>query len=114
MNRGDLPSRRQNKMVEEILHKAGEYIRREASPRSLITATRADITSDLKRVVIYVSVLPVEHAEEAMDFLKRQRTFFHDFLKEKTVLRNVPTIDFVLDIGEANRQRVDEVLREKK
>jgi len=107
-------SRRQNRVREEILHKAGEFLAREASNRSLITATRADISSDLKNTRIYVSVLPKEREEEALAFLKRSRTDFHEYLKSKTVLRNVPTVDFVLDIGEMNRQQVDDALREKK
>ncbi len=107
-------SRRQNKVREEIAHKAGEFLAREASNRSLITVTRADVSPDLKNTKIYVSVLPQDRAEEAMAFLKRSRTDFHDFLKSKTVLRNVPTVDFVLDIGEINRQQVDDALREDK
>ena len=107
-------SRRQNRVREEILHKAGEFLAREASNRSLITATRADISSDLKNTTIYVSVLPKEHEAEALAFLKRSRTDFHDFLKEKTAFRNVPTVDFRIDIGEINRQEVDDALREKK
>ncbi len=107
-------TRRQNKVREEIMHKAGEFLAREASNRSLITVTRAIITSDLKNTTIFVSVLPKEHEQEALAFLKRVRTDFHDFLKVKTVFRNVPTVDFQLDIGELNRQQVDDALREKK
>ena len=107
----DAPSRRQHKVAEEIAHHAGVFIAREVTPQSLITVTRADISPDLKKITIFVSVLPESHAEEAMRFLKRQRTDFHDFLKEKTALRNVPTVDFVHDIGELNRQRIDELTR---
>ena len=106
-------TRRQKRVSEDIAHNAALFIAREASPHSLITVTRADISPNLKNAAIFVSVMPKEKSDEAMRFLKRQRTYFHDYLKEKTVLRNVPTVDFVLDIGEANRQRVDQVLREK-
>jgi ribosome-binding factor A len=107
-------SRRQNRVREEIMHKAGEFLAREASNRSLITVTRTDISSDLKNTTIFVSVLPKEREEEALAFLKRSRTDFHDFLKSKTVLRNVPTVDFRIDVGEINRQQVDDALRENK
>lgn len=110
----DAPSRRQNKVAEEIAHHAGVFIAREGSTQSLITVTRGDIAPDLKRISIFVSVLPKERAEEALAFLKRQRTDFHDYLKTKTALRNVPTVDFELDFGEENRQRVDDALRGKK
>ena len=101
-------SRRQNKVAEEIAHKAGVflalYVR---AGGALITVTRADIAPDLKNVTIFVSILPKSREEEMMKTLKRLRTDFHEYLKDKTVLRNVPTVDFVLDIGELNRQRID-------
>ena len=109
-----MPTRRQKKLAEELSHRAGEFIARESNHRSLITVTRSEVSPDFKKVTVFVSVLPKEAETDAIGFLKRVRTDFHDFLKEKTVLGNVPTVDFVLDIGEENRQRVDDVLREKK
>lgn len=79
----------------------------------MITVTHADIAPDLKNVVIFVTVLPKEQQKIVLAFLKRVRTDFHDYLKEKTVFRNVPTVDFALDIGEENRQRIDELTRKK-
>lgn len=105
-------SRRQNKVSEEIAHQAGEFLARSIKAGgALVTVTRAEIPSDLKRVFIFVSILPQTREEEMMTTLKRLRTDFHDYLKEHTVLRNVPTVDFVLDIGELNRQRIDELTR---
>ncbi len=108
-----MPTRRQIKVAEEIKNHAGEFIAREATPRSLITVTRADIDPALKQILIFVSVMPKSEEEKALFFLKRQRSDFHDYLKKKTVLRNVPTVDFMLDIGEENRQRIDDALRGK-
>ncbi len=108
------PSRRQTMVSQEIAHHAGLFIARESNGASLITVTRADVAPDLKKTTIYVSVLPKAQEQTALAFLKRVRTDFHDFLKDKTVMRNVPTVDFVLDFGEENRQRIDDALREKK
>ncbi|TSC86492.1 MAG: Ribosome-binding factor A [Parcubacteria group bacterium Gr01-1014_8] len=105
------PSRRQIKVAEAMAHHAADFIARESNRKSLITVTRADISPNLKNVSIFVSVLPKEQQGDAIAFLKRVRTDFHDFLKAKTVLMNVPTVDFVLDIGEENRQRIDELTR---
>lgn len=106
-----MPSRRQKKVAEEIAHQAGIFIARESNRRSLITVTRADVAPDLKSVIVFVSILPKEEEKDAIGFLKRVRTDFHNYLKEKTVFRNAPTVDFVLDIGEENRQRIDELTR---
>ena len=107
-----MASRRENRLSEEIAHKAGEFLARNVrAGGSLITVTRASIASDLKNVTIFVSIIPKSSEEEKIKTLKRLRTDFHDYLKEKTVLRNVPTVDFVLDIGEDNRRRIDELTR---
>ncbi len=106
------PSRRQNKVAEEIAHQAGVFLSRTVKAGgSLVTVTHANIAPDLKRVTIFISVIPKSHEEEMLISLKRLRTDFHDYLKEKTVLRNVPTVDFALDIGEENRQRIDALTR---
>ncbi len=106
------PSRRQSKVAEEIAHQAGFFLARTIKAGgALTTVTHANIAPDLKRVTIFVSVLPKSRGEDMLVSLKRLRTDFHDFLKAKTVLRNVPTVDFALDIGEENRQRIDELTR---
>ncbi|OGG60340.1 hypothetical protein A2765_06295 [Candidatus Kaiserbacteria bacterium RIFCSPHIGHO2_01_FULL_56_24] len=105
-------SRRQNKVAEAIAHQAGEFlVRYVRGGGALITVTHADIAPDLKQVTIFVSVLPKTLEEKTLKALKRLRTDFHDYLKAKTVLRNVPTVDFAIDLGEHNRQRIDELTR---
>jgi len=105
-------SRRQHKVSEEIAHQGGEFIARYVKGGgALITVTRASIAPDLKKVTVFVTVIPASREEESLKNLKRLRTDFHDHLKEKTVLRNVPTVDFEIDIGEQNRQRIDELTR---
>jgi|SRR3989344_3835595 len=107
-----MPSRRQKKVAEEIAHQAGEFlIRYVRGGGALITVTHAEIAPDLKNVTIFVSILPKSHEAESLKTLKRLRTDFHDYLKVKTVLRNVPTVDFAIDIGEENRQRIDALTR---
>ncbi|OHB20146.1 MAG: hypothetical protein A2854_05045 [Parcubacteria group bacterium RIFCSPHIGHO2_01_FULL_56_18] len=105
-------SRRQHKVAEEIAHQGGEFIARYVKGGgALITVTRAEISPDLKNVTVFFTVLPENKEEESLKNLKRLRTDFHDYLKEKTVLRNVPTVDFQIDLGEHNRQRIDELTR---
>lgn len=103
--------RRIEQTNETIAHLAALFLARESNGQSLITVTRSDMSSDYKNVTVYLSILPESQAEKALAFAKRVRTDFRDFLKVKTVLHPVPTVDFVLDLGEKNRQRVDELTR---
>ena len=103
--------RRPEQTNESIAHLAALFLARESSTQSLITVTRSDMSSDFKNVTIYVSILPESQAEKALAFAKRMRSDFRDYLKEKTTMHPVPTVDFELDLGEKNRQRVDELTR---
>lgn len=106
------PSRRQNKVSEELAHHAADFLARNIKAGgALVTVTRANVAPNLRNLTVFVSVLPKSHEEESMVTLKRLRTDFHNYLKDKTVLRDVPTVDFQIDLGEENRQRIDDLTK---
>lgn len=104
-------SKRQIQVSEEIAHHAADYFARESNRESLITITRADVSPDLKNILIFFSVLPESFEERALHFAKRSRSDFRDYLKHKAALRYLPNIDFEIDYGEKNRQRIDDLTR---
>lgn len=97
---------------KEIRKGVADYISREASRKSLITITRCEISSDEKRAVLFVSVLPDKAEPIAMDFLKRHQDLMRHYVQQHSKIRAVPWLRFSLDAGEKNRQRVDALLRE--
>ncbi len=103
---------RQEKMNEELAHRAGEFIQSIASPQSLITVTRADVSPDFKNATIFISVLPDSAERAAIGFINRNLHEFRDFLKKKLSIHSIPFCTFVIDMGEKNRQRIDELSRE--
>lgn len=91
---------KQTERVEEILaHEAAVFIQREAGSDSLITVIRAQSVAHGERMIVFVSVFPVEKARAALAFLERQREAFSNHLKRHTHLR-LPRVDFMLDNGE--------------
>jgi len=107
-------SRRHIQASEELAHLAGEFIAREArNPRAsgLITVTRADLSDDFKNVMVYLSILPHSYEGEALTLAKRARSDFREYLKKHSAFHPIPTVDFAIDYGERNRQRVDELTR---
>lgn len=107
-------SQREIQVSEIIAHLAGDFFARESNGQSLVTVTRAEMSHDLKNITVFFSVLPEKFEESALHFAKRKRADFREFLKAHTVLRYLPTIDFALDLGEKNRQRIDELIRKQK
>ena len=105
-------SRRQTQVSQLIAERAADYFARESNYLSLITVTRADVSDDLKSVTVFLSVLPETAEASALDFAKRSRSEFREFLAKKTRIARVPTIDFEIDYGEKNRQRIDDLTRQ--
>src|SRR5438309_1688950 len=99
-----MASRRQIQISEIMAHQAADFFVRESSGQSLLTVTRADVSPDLKNVIIYFSVLPTRFEESALAFAKRHRSNFRDYIKAHSRLRYLPTINFDIDYGEKNRQ----------
>jgi ribosome-binding factor A len=104
-------ARRPTQVAESIAHHAADFFARAANRASLITVTHADISPNFKNITIFLSVLPEAQESPALAFAKRERSAFRDYLKEHSALHPVPTVDFEIDIGEKNRQRVDELTR---
>lgn len=107
-----MESRRQTQVSQLIAERAADYFARESNQQSLITVTRADISPDFKNVLIFLSVLPESAEEAVLNFAKRSRSEFREYVANKTRLKHVPTIDFEIDYGEKNRQRIDDLTRQ--
>jgi ribosome-binding factor A len=102
---------KQTQLAEELAHHAANYLARESNKASLITVTRAEFTDDLKNVTVFITVLPTEQEKPALAFAKRSRSDFREYLKTKSALGRIPTVDFEIDFGEKNRQRIDDLTR---
>lgn len=104
-------SRRTSQVSEQIAHLAADFFARESNGKSLITVTRSDVSPDLRNVMIYLSVLPESFEQHALNFAKRSRPEFRDYLKSNARMQYLPNVDFELDYGEKNRQRIDDLTR---
>lgn len=103
---------RSEKIANNIKELMSAFIEENSNRQSMITLTNVFLTSDFKRVTLFVTVFP-EHSENAgIDFLKRQRSAARDYLKKHSRLARLPFIDFEIDKGEKARQRIDELSKD--
>lgn len=100
---------RHERMQEALREVAAEFLVREAGRESLITVTRAELSDDNKRGIIYITVLPDDAEENALSFANRNRTELGHFYKTRIKGAMPPHVEFVIDRGEKNRQRLDEL-----
>ena len=104
---------RQEKVAELIKKIAAEYLVRESNTSSLITVTRTDVASDLRRAMIYFTVLPESEEESVVEFLSRKEYDFKEYVKKNASLQFLPKTSFVLDLGEKNRIKIDELSKRR-
>lgn len=100
---------RQEKVSKLIQKLAAEFLESESNRTSLITVTGSNVSSDLRSAEIFITVLPIEAEQDALNFVKRKRSDLRDYLRKKTKMRNLPFVDFVIDQGEKHRQKIDEI-----
>lgn len=102
-------SLRTDKVTELIKKLAAEFLSREADKSSIITVTNANISDDLKNATVFLSVFPESSEEAALNFAKRKRSEFKRFVRAKIKMKRIPFFEFEIDLGEKNRQRIDEL-----
>ncbi len=99
-----------NKKVSELLRKlTAEFLEKESNRQSLITVTRAIVSSDLKKAVVYITVLPEDKEEAALLFAKRKRKELREFVKSKTKFRVLPFLEMEIDKGQKLEQKISEL-----
>jgi ribosome-binding factor A len=102
------------KLAEQLRELAAKFIHRESNRSSLITVTSVRLSDRNKRATICVTAFPESKEDAAIDFIKRKRSEFREFVKDNSQIGLIPFFDFEVDLGEKNRQRIDELLNQDK
>jgi ribosome-binding factor A len=84
---------------------------RENNRTSLITITSCTASPDLKKATIFITVFPSAKETAALNFIKRNLGDLREFLKKNMQIKIIPFLDVMIDQGEKNRQKIDELLR---
>jgi ribosome-binding factor A len=102
-----------NEKKAEILHDLGaRFLCLNENGSSLITVTRVNLTRDGKCATILFTVFPETFEKTALEFAKRKKGELIEFIKENSRLGRIPQIDFAIDSGEKNRQKIDVLLNQ--
>ena len=104
---------RNEKVANQIKKLSAQFLGRENNKTSLITVTSATTSPDLKRATIFITVLPNSKEKSALDFVKRKLKDLREYLKKNMPIKIIPFLNVAIDRGEKNRQKIDELLREK-
>src|SRR5579859_2854365 len=100
-----MDTNRSERLREALRETAAEFLSREATRQSLITVTNTSLSEDGKRGQVFITVLPTEAEQSALDFANRHRTELGHYFKERVRGAALPYVEFLIDRGEKNRQR---------
>ena len=101
---------RQRKVEGRLQEIISAFLNKEGSTQSIITVTGCDTGRDFKNVTAYLTVFPESFEQEALEFARRKRSELRTEIREKMPMKVIPFVDFEIDAGEKNRQKVDELL----
>ncbi len=107
-------SKRQIQISLEVQAIAQDFFQRESSGASLITVTRAEVSSDMKHGTVFITALPESKEPAALDFAKRMRSELRHYVMKRLPVKVIPFFEVEIDYGEKNRLHVDELLRKEK
>ena len=103
-------SDRKEKVHNLVRELAAKFLQTKTGGGYLISLTDSSITPDLKRIKIFMTVLPDQEEKMAMKFVASQASDLHEYLKKNMHMKFIPFITFAIDKGEKSRQRFEEAL----
>jgi ribosome-binding factor A len=86
----------QERLSQTLKELAAQFVSVHANRTVLITVIDVHVQERGTHATIRVSVFPDDAIPQALGFLKRQRTVFREFIKEKMPGLKPPHIDFEL------------------
>ena len=96
--------------LKEILRElAAEYFSRQSNHQSLITITDVEVFNHGSKARILITVMPENAEQSVIEFMHRQLTEFRQHVMENSRIGHVPFFEVAVDVGEKNRQRMDEL-----
>jgi ribosome-binding factor A len=102
--------RKVNSVLREVL---ADEIERLTDPRlGMVSVTAVDTSPDLRRAKVYVSALDLAEAPEAVEALNRAAPRLQGALARQVRIKYTPQLEFALDSGVLQGERIDEILRQ--
>jgi ribosome-binding factor A len=108
------------RLNEAVLEVLADELERMNDPRlELVTFTGVDVTRDLSYATVYYSTLGAttagaseSFASEAASALRTAAPHFRGTLGRQLRIKQVPKLEFAVDAGIVQGQRIEEILRE--
>ena len=107
-------SKRSEQISEVIKHELNNFLIKEAEPPkgTLITIIKVEVTDNLERAFVSLSILPINKTGTVLKFIKKELREATRYLKKHMALRRVPKLEVVVDDSALKLRSVDRALDE--
>lgn len=105
------PDKRE-KLVSVLREAAGNHLAEKRFEKTMVTVTSVDLSKNLKKATICVSIFPEDKEKIIIQKLNRGKGLFAKYIKKNTRISLVPLLSFSIDRGEKHRQKIDEISKE--
>lgn len=101
--------RKVNSILREVLADEIELL---TDPRlEMVSVTSVDTSPDLRRATVFVSTLELERGADAVEALTRAAPRLQSALARQVRLKYTPHLEFELDSGVVQGERIEAILR---
>jgi ribosome-binding factor A len=105
-----MSSRREEKIASLLKKLVSDFLARLELNKSIVTITSIELSKDLKFAKVFVSIYPEKEDEKILDIIKSGKSGIKKYIRSKTRLKFLPDLEFNIDKGERNRQKIEELL----
>ncbi len=104
-----MTSRRQEKVNSLLRQFVSSFLVKEKGS-AIVTITRIETSKDLKIAKIFISIFPESKEIEMVKLLKSRIGELHRFIGSRIKMRFLPRLEFEIDKGEKERQKIEKLL----
>lgn len=97
------------RLESRIKDLAAKFLEENSNGQSLLTVTSVRLGERGRNATVLFTVFPDQFEASALEFTKRQRSDFREYIRQNSRLQYLPFVDFAIDQGEKNRQRIEEL-----
>ena len=102
---------REEKLNTHLQKVLAEFLREELGVSPLVSVTRVKVAHGLRSARAFITVFPEKDAATALAQLEKRHSALMRYLAAHTRIKYIPSVSFEIDLGEKNRQRIEELLK---
>lgn len=103
---------KQEKVSSALRNTAASFIKSKSIYGAIITVTRVELSRDLRKAKISISVFPEEKEREVLKIMNTERGALRNYIKSHLRMKFLPHFEIEIDKSEKNRQRIEEMLKD--